>query len=344
LRAPGFLGAALALGLYSKFSYPLFVAALLLAALSLRDARARLADPRLLLSVALALAVLAPFVIWIVQVRGDVVAEVAHHMIEGDQSFARRVAIGLGRLLKSLPLFLLPWIAFVALLAPSAFKPAPAGAPAATLAERLALRTMIFAAILAALGIAATGATNIAERYMHPILIIAPVYLFARIARLAPGEERIARFAYFAIAAAIVILGVRFVGVSDIALTRRANRGLLLPYAELAAALQERGIAGGTAVSPQVREAGNLRAFLPRLRVVAADSLRVRRPPRRADDERSCILVWTGPQLAAARRLAPVERLQVERIEIGERRSFAIAWRGAIWFVARLDPKAPACL
>src|SRR5690606_25945613 len=141
------------------------------------------------------------------------------------------------------------------------------GAPAPAPVEQLVLRTMLFAAALAALGIAATGATNIAARYMHPILFVAPVYVFARIARLAPGQDRARQYALFAIAIALVIFAVRLVAATDNPVTRKAERGLLLPYAGLAEAVKARGIEEGTVISPSVREAGNLRAALPDLRV-----------------------------------------------------------------------------
>ena len=96
------------------------------------------------------------------------------------------------------------------------------------MAERLALRTMMIAAMLAAIGVAAIGATNVAERYMHAILIVAPVYLFARVARLAPQRQwqPIRRFAVFMLSAAVVILAVRFAAFVDNGISRRADRPL----------------------------------------------------------------------------------------------------------------------
>lgn len=337
------LGLALALGLYAKFSYPLFLAGLVLAAWSLSELRTRLFDARLVISAAIALVLFAPYLFWLAGAHGDTVARAADHMITIDAPHWQRAFYGLWRLALSLPQFLLPWLPFVVVLAPAAFVRPPAGAPAAGLVERLALRTMILAAILLAAGIAATGATNIAERYMHPILIIAPVYVFARIARLGLSEVRVRRFAVFAVATAVLVLGCRFLIFTDNIITRRGNFGVLIPYAGLAEALERRGISDGTLVSPHVRDAGNLRAFLPNLRVVAANSYRVERPPRRPSDERSCVLVWARGQDSVAQQLAPIEALAAERIEIPARPSRFLAARGGTWFVARLDPTLPIC-
>jgi 4-amino-4-deoxy-L-arabinose transferase-like glycosyltransferase len=338
------LGSALALGIYAKFSFPLFAGGLLLAALSLRETREKLADARLLISVAIVILAIAPFAYWLWLVQGALISELAAAAISGTQSHAARAALGLRRLAVSIPLFLLPWILFVALLAPPAFLRSGKDAPPPSRAERLALRTMVFAVALAVAGIVLAGITNVAERYMHPILMIAPVYVFARVARLAPGEESVRRFSAFALGAALVIFAVRFVAATDNRLTREAGRGLLLPYAELADAFKARGIADGTVISARVRDAGNLRAFLPELRVIARESYRAERPPRRASDDRSCVLIWTQGEEAEVRRFAAIDSLKPERLDIASKPWAIIAPASRTWFIARLNPKSAACI
>jgi hypothetical protein len=344
-----FLGAALSLGFYAKFSYPLLLGGLLLAALSLRETRRLLADPRLLISIGIAVVALAPYLFWLLQVNGDVVAEVSSHLVNGSQSHLERAAEGLILLVGSAVVFLLPWILLVALFAPAAFLRVPDSAPAPTVAERLALRTMLFACALAALGTVLWGATNIGSRYMHPLLFIAPVYVFARIARLAPGEQRLRQYAWVAIAFAIAVLGVRLIAVTDNPLTRERERRLLIPYTALAEALKERGIDRGTVLSPSVRESGNLRAILPELRVMAENSFRSERVPRRASNNYSCVLVWAEGQDFAARRMGGFPRAEfqpggaVEHIKIKEHVNGLVAKHSGNWLMIRLDPGSEAC-
>jgi hypothetical protein len=132
------------------------------------------------------------------------------------------------------------------------------------------------------------------------------------------------------------------VAVTDNPLTRETERGLLLPYQGLAEALQARGIEDGTALSPSVRDAGNLRAALPKLRVIASDSLRIERVPRRASDDRSCILFWPERFDGVARRMAEFDENAVVKIEVPDRPGL-IAMRAADWSLVRLDPKSQAC-
>lgn len=343
LRTAAWLGLAVGLGLMAKFSYPIFLAGLFLALLSMSETRRALADARLILSAAIALAMTAPYLVWLFEVRGSVVGAISHTMIQTQQSHLLRALIGLRRLALSLPLFLLPWLAFVALLAPWAFRKPDAGAPPPGMAERLALRTMMFAAMLAAIGVAAIGATNVAERYMHAILIVAPVYLFARVARLAPQQQwqPIRRFAVFMLSAAAVILAVRFAAFVDNGVSRRADRPAFIPYQQLAQALAERGLADGTAIAPDIRTAGNLHAFLPDLRVMSPESFRLVRPARRAGDERSCVLVMDAN--SDANRIAPVDGLAREKIEVSAPPSPLGRPRRASWDLIRLDPHSPAC-
>jgi hypothetical protein len=337
-RAAALLGGALAFGLYAKFSFPLMAGGLLLAALSLPEPRRRLVDWRLLIALGVLVVLFSPYALWVLQVQGDVVSDLSGHLVNQQRSHFARVGYGLWRLVTSAVTFLLPWIAIVALLAPQAFM-RQEGAPAASMAERLVQRAMLFALLLAAIGIVFSGATNIAARYMHPLLFIAPVYMFTRIARLAPAESA-RNYAGLAVIFAVAILLVRFVGVTDNPLTRSAERALLLPYDRLAVALKERGFDRGTIASVNVREAGNLRASNPALRVTAVDSLRIQRVPQAADAP--CSFIWMEGHEDGARRVIGDAANGAERIAIAPESGF-FASRGGVWYVAKLEPGAAAC-
>lgn len=340
LRSAFWLGAAIGLGLLSKFSYLLTIGGLLIASLSMAETRKALCDRRLLLSAAIALLMISPYAFWLVHVNIDIAAAVAKKMIPVQERYPVRVMKGLGRLVISIPLFLLPWIAFIALLAPKAFGFGGKATAPAGLIERLTLRAMIAAAMLAALGIVAIGATNIAERYMHAIVMIAPVYVFLRIQRFDPGRLSMRPIAILAIAVAVIVMGIRVTAESDSFASRRATRLWQIPFGPLAEQLKERGIDHGTVVTPGVREAGNLRAFLPNLRVIAEDSLRALHPMLRPEDAESCVLIYPaadgeGPKIP---RLGPPERIEVS----GRTAWFGLA-RSGVWYVAKLDPQSPAC-
>lgn len=343
LREAVLLGLAMALGFYAKFSYPLFLVALLIAALSIEETRKKLLNPLLLLSCAIVFILLAPYLVWLAKIQGNIATEVSGHMVQGQHSHLSRAGTGLWRLVKSLVIFLLPWLLFIAMLAPPAFMRGVRSRQRIGLAERLTLRTMIVAAILAAIGIAAVGATNVAERYMHPILIVAPVYVFARVARLAGRERFWRQAAVFAAGAAIVIFAIRFFAATDNPLTRDASRGLLAPYEQLAAELRQRGVVRGTMMTTSVRDAGNLRAFIPELRVLAADSLRAERPPVTAASGGACYLLLGPESNPSQKRMAAGGLRGEETIRVTPPASALFATRSETWTLLTLDPKAPLC-
>jgi hypothetical protein len=336
LRTAAWLGVAMGFGLQSKFGYLLYLAALLLSVLTVPDLRRRLAHPRLLLSAAIALAIIAPYAAWLVEVRGDLAHAVATAMITTTGSHLHRAAVGLWRLAVAVPLFLLPWLAIVGALAMPLFSRPRRACGEVVDAARLATRSMGFALLLAAAGVAAFGVTNMGDRYMHAILIVAPVAVFAWIDRSEGAQKLIPRFTAAFLAIAVVILAVDFLKGVDNPLTRRAKWSESIPYAELAAALDARGLAEGTIVAPSILVAGNLQALLPHARVTSTASFRVLPRPRRPAYDLSCIVVVLADQ-------APPDLAGPQRLELTGPPSILGAPRVSVFWWATLDPRSPSC-
>ncbi len=338
------IGFAVGLGLLAKFSYLLYLGGIVLAIAGLPELRRRFVDPRMLVAALIAVVMMSPYLAWVASVRGDMAGMASDALIVNDAGAAhwQRALEGLGRLAWSLPAFLMPWFAIVFVIAFPAFRPGRGASPPGQ-AERLALRAMVFAALLAAIGIAAVGATNIGERYMHPILMTAPVYVFARVARLAPGADRMRLFAAISVVFAVAVIVVRVFSFTENPVTEAVTRPFALPFAALAAEFRKQGIVDGTVVGATVREAGNLRAFLPDLRVTAGDSYRVEPVPLRPSDQGSCVIVWRDRDLRDARAIAPIARKDAIRI-VAREPAFLGGTRQETWWFARLDPASPACL
>jgi 4-amino-4-deoxy-L-arabinose transferase-like glycosyltransferase len=345
IRAALWLGGAVGLGFMSKFSYPLMLGGLVIACLSMPKLRHRLADRRLFLSFAVAFLICLPYLYWLVQVHGDVVHAIERTMIAQEYPHWRRALIGLAKLLKSLLLFLLPWLAFIVAIAPQAFGFGRASAPSAGKAERLTLRTMIATAILVAIGIVAIGATNIAERYMHVVLMIAPVYVFARIARFDPQRFTLRPLAVLSLVVALAVLAIRVLATTDNIFAKRADRLSQVPFHGLALALEGRGIERSTVVTPDVRDAGNLRSFLPHLRVIALNSFRKQNPPQRRGNDGACWLIYNAlhPGEREAVEALALHPGDLQSIEVNPPASGFAAPRRGLWFLGKLDPNSPVC-
>ena len=286
-------GLALGSGLMSKFSFPLFLGGLFISGLSIPELRRVLCSRWMVVAALVAAALCAPYLAWLATVQGDVVTVVRAHMIPGAQSHLARAAIGLGRLGWSLCEFMAPWLAALALLMPRAIDPRAKRGRAPGMAERLARRTTGVAIALAALGIVATGATTVADHYMPPLLILAPIILFGRAAALEGTAPQLPRIASAALVATLALTLYRAtLPTIDALLGRPPNTGYL-PYGALAREMAARGYDRGTAVAADVREAGNLRAVLPQLRVIATgNSHRTLRPSHRDGTRDRCFAVW----------------------------------------------------
>jgi hypothetical protein len=344
LRHALWLGAAVGLGFLSKHSYPLFLVSLALAVLSLSDLRGKLDVRLLFVSAAVALVLVSPYLVWLAQVGGDVIAASRATLIHEQLDYLTRTSRGLTRFLRSALAFWLPWIVLIALIAPPAFRRAPASAAPPTAAERLAWRTMAIAVALALIGLVAIGATNLSERYMYPLLLIAPIYVFARIDRLAVTDLRIAKLGVLFVWGAIAVLIVRVVSVMDNRVTRTDPFHTLIPFDRLASELRVQGLAEGTAFVADIRIAGNLRATLPGLRVITSDTYRLECPQRRPINERIAFALWTGVEEdARLDALARIKGLPRERIVVPARRTILGPNVPQAWHLVRLDPQAIAC-
>jgi Dolichyl-phosphate-mannose-protein mannosyltransferase len=208
---PGFrraviLGLALGMGLTSKFSFPLFVAALLIAGTGLPKIRRILSSRWMLVATLVALALCAPYLAWLATVKGDVVGMARGHMIPGSQSHWVLAATGLGRLGWSMLDFAGPWLAVLALLMPAVFDPRVRRERPVTAAEHLAGRTTVVAIALAVAGIVATGATTLVGRYMPPLLILLPAVVFGRAAGIESTSAKLPRMAGAAIIAILLVV------------------------------------------------------------------------------------------------------------------------------------------
>jgi hypothetical protein len=208
------------------------------------------------------------------------------------------------------------------------------------LGERVALRTIIFAALLAMIGAVLFGASTIGERHMYPILTIVPIYLFSRVSRYGMDRAWIPRFGAVLLAALFLVPALRAVTMSVPFLSRGGQLGTLQPFESLTAALAQRGIVDGTVVTFDVKLGGNLRSFNPNLRIVSQDSYRLVPAPRRASDARSCVLVWSGND---ARGPALTGTLPRQRLDVQSTPSWIRQPVTAVWWLARLDPQSKLC-
>jgi 4-amino-4-deoxy-L-arabinose transferase-like glycosyltransferase len=336
-RGPGpylALGTVLGLGVLAKFSYLFVAAALLLAALTVPAFRARLADRRIVLTLLVAVALVAPYLVWFSTRRLSLAAMYAEEVRPVMAvSYPGGVASGALYLARVTLYFLVPFGIVVALLAPGAFtrRGSLAGSsPAARLLERF----LLVEGVLLVGGILLGQITYLKFRWMAPVYILVPLYALARLERL-PGVEAALRRLTAVIVAAEAIIVVAFA-----ASIFRGDLGgppsqLAAPYDRVAAELRAAGFHQGTIVTGGGSLAGNLRLSFPGARILRLTNPDYQPQARRAGaagPPGQCLVAWE-PDLRnpprADLRAWTVETLGVEASRLGPARTIDVPYHHA---------------
>lgn len=293
------LGAALALGVLSKFNFALGALALLLAALSLREFRAVLLTAKGAIVPLVAAVLLAPSLLWILDNREATLSRAGKMTTGQTAGLLDNYLLGLGSLL---------WAAFAyALLlllvyAVAAFrsKAGPARPGEQRLFLALFARAIAFGLLLCLLLVVGFEVTRFKDRWMQPLLYGAPLVLALWLApRLVAWRRKLVLGAASLGALAVVVaLPLRTL----LGPTLGDPKPLDMPYPRLAEQIRALGFEDGLILSDSNVIAGNLLLALPGSQALTTAYPRVV-PPR----EGPVLLVWRGeagppPALAALAR------------------------------------------
>jgi 4-amino-4-deoxy-L-arabinose transferase-like glycosyltransferase len=294
------LGLAIALGALSKLTYLVFGAALGLAALTVGPYRRRLLDPWALVSVLVAVGLVAPYAVWLAT-RQDELLRFAQQVAPGPaRSVAAGILDGLGAVLRTVAYYAAPLALVFLLLFPEVYRARPAGerpaAPAGVLIERT---------LLAGLGLLVAGALlnvlgQLKFRWAIPLFFLLPLYGCVRLDRLGMDPSRRRRLRAYA--GVLVLTEAVFVAAFLLQIHAGARVGaparLNTPYDRVAAAVAAAGFGRGTIVAGPGPLGGNLRLAFPDSRVVSFETpgYLPALTDRAAGD---CLLVWDRPAVGA---------------------------------------------
>ena len=305
--AYGGLGLAVGLGLMSKYGYGVFIAALIVACLAEPAFRARLLSVRLLLSLAVAVLVCLPHLIWLVGGGVDLAGALEARLSGVDEGgYLVRVGTGLVKLGNAVISFLFPLFIVWLVLFPRAWRRLPDVPPGSAKYKRLFEVFFIAAVALIAAGIVIFGITRVRNHYMF-ILLAAPIYFFIRVRAAGVGDLPRQIFAVFlgvATVAFVTIVFARFLSGPQLSKKPYFN----VPYAALAQQIRAGGFTRGTIVAGfrRYQIGGNFRVHFPGSRVLST-KYPYYVPPTPASSSRvspgkpagQCLLVWDASYGAA---------------------------------------------
>lgn len=258
------LGLLLGLGLLSKYNYALFAGAVLCVLLALPRGRALLFSPLTLVSAAIAVLVLTPHLGWFMD-RGQLGTRSMDKLDFGGglwplSGFA---SLGLAALVFLTPL----WVALLAVFR-RGFLEALAGAQGRAGPDVFPLR-LYFVALLALLAamVLLLGAAHFKDRWMLPLLLVFPLYIFAGLPAEALSPARLRRYAILCLVVPFLVLLVMAGRVYEWPVLEGQHR-YGYPFGSMAAAVRQSGFRQGLIVADRAFIAGNLRFRFPDSRAV----------------------------------------------------------------------------
>ncbi|WP_051013951.1 glycosyltransferase family 39 protein [Pararhodospirillum photometricum] len=267
------LGIALGGGTLAKYTFVIFAAALLLAAMTHPRLRERLLDFRVVLTLAVAGVIVLPHGLWVLAAERTILDDVPGLV----QTHAVSLAGRLWDLLRTgwldpvagvaLPLLLL------GLLVPGVRPgrlPRAGGEDEETCAHWRILLLVYVGLALALVSIVTliAGGGRLREHYLMPVALVLPVWAALRVAAARPGPRSLDRAAgALMILGALVPLGT--LGVAVFVRPLHCDRCLTdLPVAAWVEGIQAEGFTGGTLVAANLDAAANLLGAFPGSRLV----------------------------------------------------------------------------
>ena len=319
------LGIACGLGLLTEPTYAVFLLALAIATLFQPAIRARLFRLPLLLSAALALVIVSPYLVWLAADAGRLAA-----LAKPAPDRLNDTLAGLADALRGPFFYLSPLILILPLMFPawprviwSDLRRAPNAGERPDY-EQLVMHAGLAAFALSILGATAFAIRGLAVHVLMPLYVMTVIWLFGAARRACDQPLRIARFTQLAVAIAAIALVARLVNMFVLDPACKICRWGI-PYAGFADEMRKRGFDGGTIVGIEDELPGNLRQHFPRAHIVTRG-----RPvftPAGADVTKGKVAyVWNigVPDAEVARLLTP---LQLSPAAIAAAERIDVPWR-----------------
>jgi lipopolysaccharide core galacturonosyltransferase RgtB len=284
-------GICIALGLLSKYSFAVFLAGLMLGALTIPSLRPVILNPGILLSLLIGMALITPHVVWAREHVEWVTSTVRKLGMHAERPWLKIVFPGTGHLLLAIVSHVGVPLAIYAAICwrhRSGAVPAALGDTARVIGRALAV---MFVLLLA--GIFCFKVTGFKDRWMLPLCVWLPILLVAGLAPRLDSTRMTWLIGIAGGAAAIILIliptRVRF------AEQFRVKQVLNAPYEELATEIRHGTVPNGCLVVNDNWVGGNLKLRFPD-RWVLSSRLWLRHQVTPGDD---CLLIWDATERAS---------------------------------------------
>ena len=315
------LGICFGLGLLAKWNFVILAAALPLACLLRPELRGLILTWRTLLAGALMAVIAAPSALWVASHRAFARVTDATLGAGLPQSFLSTVAEGTSALAKSALVFSLPFLPlFLIVFGPTLWRDLRRSSLGEAAGAQAVTPAFLGLLVLIALGlnwllVPTLGAVAFHERWMHPALMILPVFLFALLDRARPSPRAISVYLGVIAAAVVIAAGTR-IAVATLGAETCGKCRDLIRFDQLADGLRAAGFERGTIVVPpeEFHIGGNLRLVLPESRIVDPAYPPSLWPAPQPDGQ--CLIVWQAGHPDSASIRAALEAYLAETLAV----------------------------
>ncbi|NIP72277.1 MAG: hypothetical protein GWO16_04255 [Gammaproteobacteria bacterium] len=285
------LGVVYGLGLLSKYNFAVFALSALAAGLTVPGVRARILHPRMLITLLAGAVVFAPHAWWLAHHLGDPAQpELSTSLPIRGGAYLADVWSGVASLAVGALSFLAPlWIALLAVF-PWAWRRLP-GRGEAPPWRRFLGAQMLWGLGLVTVALAAFPIGHIESRWLHPLLLLFPIY-FALRAEAAEYRATAPRRMLYVMAAFSVLVVMLRIGQIHVGPYFGQFGRFHQPFPELAREIGAAGFRGGTVIAADDHIAGNFRLVFPQSRIVTP--MYPFWVPRPATPRGDCLLLWYG--------------------------------------------------
>ncbi|RCS25383.1 glycosyl transferase [Phyllobacterium salinisoli] len=307
-------GLAMAAAFLGKFNASFFLLTLLVTSLTIADYRKVLLSRLSLVTIAVSALCLAPTGLWMLQHRDSVLARSSKFEIGATGSFLLDRMLGVFRLFEVSFLFSILAVAvagIIFILHRNRRNPAPV---AVTTGERFLLRLILIGFAVVFVGVCLTGATNVKDRWLQPVLFLLPASLAYLLHRYRLTDRSLFDFGIVSIVVALLVPPV--LAINLIYGSRNDPPIGQLDYAQLFRQVHEQGnFSTVLADFPQIP--GNFRLYDPSIRVVHPET-----PDAASRIVKPLLVLWFGgdkpPQKVMAILQAAHIQLPADKIASSE--------------------------
>lgn len=278
------------LGLLSKYNFAIYLMGALAAGLTIPEVRRRLRDGRLLITVLVGLVVVAPEAWWMVH---NLTAPTQDWSLPSPatpgRTFLGGVWAGLITSAVGAVDFLLPLWILLLVFFPRAWRWRLAGEAGAARWRRFLGAQMLWGAGLVVLAVAVFQIGFVKGRWLHPVLLLFPIFIALRIQAAGYRASAPRRMLYAMGMVSLVVIALR-IGQIHVGPYFDTFGRFHQPFPELARQIEAVGFDGGTIVAADDHIAGNFRLVFPESRILTPMyPFWVPRPVAARGD---CLLVW----------------------------------------------------